>query len=145
MAFPFTDSMSNILQGMGGSSNGFGALGNQTSNILGSIGATSRGGATSLDALSALANQGNKPGFFQGLGNQFAQGGTMSNLLGGVAQIGGLVGGISDFINNRKFLKSNLESMALQREIARENLAMQRAEYDRLKRNRAAITKAYGG
>lgn len=95
--------------------------------------------------VSALANQGNKPGFFQTLGNQFAQGGTMSNLLGGVAQIGGLVGGISDFINNRKFLKSNLESMALQREIARENLAMQRAEYDRLKRNRAAITKAYGG
>ena len=99
----------------------------------------------STTAISNLANQGNKPGFFQNLGNQFAQGGTMSNLLGGVAQIGGLVGGISDFINNRKFLKSNLESMALQREIARENLAMQRAEYDRLKRNRAAITKAYGG
>lgn len=95
--------------------------------------------------VSALANQGNKPGFFQNLGNSFAQGGTMSNILGGVAQIGGLVGGISDFINNKKFLKSNLESMALQRNIARENLAMQRTEYDRLKRNRAAITKAYGG
>lgn len=137
-SIPYGDLMKNGLAAF---------MGNQVlGQGLGQIGNMSNMGQAAWNAaLAGGSNLGgnNSEGLMNMLGNTFSKGGNMSNILGGVGQAAGLVGGLMDMYNSRKLMKSNLQSMALAREMARENLDMQRAEYARLKNNRAAITAAY--
>lgn len=98
-----------------------------------------------MGATVGAGNAASNPSFLENLSTWFGKGGIGSNILSGAGQVAGLIGGIMDMRNSRKMMKSNLESMALSREMARENLKMQREEYARLKANRAGISAAYSG
>lgn len=74
-------------------------------------------------------------------------GGIMDNVgkgIGMAGQVANIVFGINDMIQSRKMFKENKKTMELQREALREQLEMNRKEYARLNRNRAAVTAAYG-
>lgn len=73
------------------------------------------------------------------------QNGGMIKGVGGAAMAtAGTITAINDMIRNNKLFKEQKRNFEMQREIARENLAMQRAEYNRLKTNRANLSKVYG-
>lgn len=94
---------------------------------------------------TALSNATANQGALAGIKNWWGQyGDTLGQIGGTLAGAVGLYSGLMDINRNKKTFKSNMESLDLQRQIARENLAMQQAEYNRLKRNRAAVTAAYG-
>lgn len=71
-------------------------------------------------------------------------GGLIKDIGGAAMAAAGAVTAVGDMIRNNKTFKEQKKNFELQREIARENLAMQRAEYNRLKTNRANLSRAYG-
>lgn len=74
--------------------------------------------------------------------------GTNGEMLGNVGSLAlsayGLYSGLQDMRKNNKLYKEQMENMQLQRDAFKENMARDRAEYNRLKGQRAALTAAYG-
>ena len=56
----------------------------------------------------------------------------------------GIYSGLQDMRKNNRLYKEQMENMQLQRDAFKENMARDRAEYNRLKGQRAALTAAYG-
>ena len=71
-------------------------------------------------------------------------GGLIKDVGGAVMSTVGAITAFNDMLRNNRTFKEQKKNYEMQREIARENLAMQRAEYNRLKSNRANLSKAYG-
>lgn len=71
-------------------------------------------------------------------------GGLIKDVGGAVMSTVGAITAFNDMLRNNRTFKEQKKNYEMQREIARENLAMQRAEYNRLKSNRANLSRAYG-
>lgn len=131
--------MSNIF-GLGGSSFIDPSKVTQTSSMLGTS-------VTPNNFNYGFSNLGNTDGAGDFLSRYFGgeTGQALGRLGAGVMGAYGVISGLQDMRKNNKLYKEQMQNMQMQREIARENLAMQRAEYARLKGQRAGVTAAYGG
>lgn len=74
--------------------------------------------------------------------------GTNGEMLGNIGGLAmgayGIYSGLQDMRKNNRLYKEQMENMQLQRDAFKENMARDRAEYNRLKGQRAALTAAYG-
>lgn len=98
---------------------------------------------TSLDNIGTIGANGGGVGNVVNGANGANAG--LSGMLGVAGGLYNLASGIQGWRQNNKAFKSNMESARLSREIAREQLNNMRAEYARLKQQRAATSRAYGG
>lgn len=95
--------------------------------------------------------QGFNPATAGGAANaaQQAQQGSLATMVGNAGAIAGglwnIYSGVHGMRQNNRRFKSDMASASLQRSIAQEQMDIMRKEYNRLNRQRAAISKAYGG
>lgn len=89
---------------------------------------------------SNINGAGKNTGFFQGMSDWFNNNKATIEGVGNIANLGF---GVWNAFQGYKAFKENMETIKLQREIARENMARQRHEWARQDANRAAISNSW--